>query len=315
MKRILLCIVSVLLLHTLSACTIIDHGDQKVEKIAQPIDKTTAKEGYYITDGTDYYALCNYGQGFSTITNVAKSNRVTMWTDGDKLVPVLKKGEDNLVYYSQRERATSYTLEMMEDYGYSIGVYNILYDEEYGMYYMNPKTFCIDSSLGAYIKSFETNRVYLDNINGITDIATYLSRSGSILGLEAGKSYDIGIYAGTVYSDISLLADTRIFASYKIYNLSETTMTQYGYQIIKLPDDLPSGYYVVDGKGMFYYDNPDLEPDYTKFEGEVIISTDIATPTDANGNYYYDGADKDDNLENELFYDDYMPNMPNREGE
>lgn len=306
MKQTLICVISVLLICFLSACTVIDHGKQKTEKVAQPIDKATAQEGYYITDGKEYYALCDYGQEFSSISNIAKSSRVTMWTDGDKLVPVLKKGEDNLIYYSQKERATTYTLETMEDYGYSIGVYDILYDDEFGMYYMNPNSFCADSTLGAYADAFKTNKIYLDNINGIKDIGKYLSRSGSILGLEAGKSYEIGVYAGTVYTNLNLLADTRIFASYKILNLTETEMTQNGYQIIKLPDDLPSGYYVVDGRGMFYYDNPDLKPDYTQFEGEVIISTGLSTPTDADGNYYYNGSEAQD-LDSELYYDDYMP--------
>lgn len=260
--------ISIIVILSFSGCKLIKSNKVEEKKVTA-ISRENLDEGYYVLVGDDkYYPISDYGLTFSSIATKPKSSRIAWWTDGDKLVPTLRKETDRLIYFSKKQRLSLFSLEEMEDYGYSIGISNISYDEKLHEYYFNPYNTQSNSDANRYSKAFDTNNVYINNINDATNIETYISRSGTLLGLEKGKGYDLGIYYGTVYKQITLIADTRIMASYKIYTLNKYTLTKDGYQVIELPEELPSGYYCVDGLGLFYYDNPDKDPDYSNYEGD-----------------------------------------------
>lgn len=267
-SKVTIILFSMVILAALSGCQLIK-SDKTDEKKVTAIKRENLDEGYYILKGEDkYYPISNYGLTFSTIVTKPNSKRVAWWTDGDKLIPTLKKGVDRLVYFSKSQRLSLFSLEEMEDYGYSIGIKDISYDDNLHEYYFNPYDTEESSNAGQYSNAFDTSSVYISNINDATNIETYVSRSGTLLGLEKNKGYDLGIYYGTVYKQITLIADTRIMASYKVYSINKFTLTKNGYQVLEIPEELPSGYYCVDGLGLFYYDNPDKAADYTNYEGD-----------------------------------------------
>lgn len=253
MKKILL-IITLIMTMLLCGCDLIEKEPEIPEKVAEPISADSAEYGYYILNDGQFYELSSYGQTFSNVVTEPDYRRITWWTDGDGLVPVLKRGKGDIIYYSRRDRAAVYTLECMEDRGYTIGIKNISYDEKLDEFYFRTSEICEQSSLARQNYNFETDRIYLESINGVTDIQNYLSENGTFIGLEKGMMYELGVYSGTVYATLEVLCDTRYFTSSKVYEITSTQMTEQGYQIIDLPEELPEGYYVLDGRGMFYYE-------------------------------------------------------------
>lgn len=217
------------------------------------------------------------------IISTPDSQRAAMYGDDFKDIPTLKKG-DMLVMYSSGE-VPSFTFERFEDMGYSIPIVGLKVtpshrlevstDIENGCTYP-------DSAADAILEA-KAETVVIDEIGGkklrvaSSDIdgtiydadgriipksnedSAVISRCGSINGLKKNDKsgnlakYKTKIYEGSEEREIVLTADTRILASYQITETNDYEYVMSHLISITIPDYFNSGYYLINGKGMFRY--------------------------------------------------------------
>lgn len=212
------------------------------------------------------------------LTSSASNDRV-MWFDENmyKKIPTLYKGE-SLIYKTSQEITETFNFERFEDFGYSIGLCGLTKTAS-GRYSIstNPddnNTFP-GGDTDALLK-LENESVIIDTLGGDKLRAPKdidgkevpggpLTRCNSIKGLAKDFVYKAEVYKGTKRLEYKFTADIRIMGSMEIretndYNFeSETVMN------ISIPDNFNSGYYMINGMGIFRYVNGDKYTSETDF--------------------------------------------------
>ena len=229
-----------------------DFGDDKDIMAVEP--SKMEKDLYYIKNGTKFYKtyIPESGNG-KTLSESARGDRVIGVLEADEYnIPNHYLGEI-IAYSSERDILKSVTLERYEDMGYSVGVYGCTFDED-GYLCVNDKS--IDES---YFKKYidaNSGTLRLTSINGSKITPEMVDmESGIIKGLEKNGTYKIGMLFGTYYKEANIIADVHMLKSFEIFDYGEDSInfTQNGYLSFSTPKNLKSGYYWVNGKGLFRY--------------------------------------------------------------
>lgn len=237
--------------------------------------------------------------------SVGDSYRVSlMLAENDDRIPTYYEG-DELIYYSNEKIPTKFSLERYYDHGYSFGIFGLAeYIAGSGNYALNTKHaskigYKVGSSAEILGQAISSDGIVI-SIPYVGDKALTsedISTAGTIKGLLLNSEYNVDAYIGTERHEIKLTVDTRIFSSYEV----ELNLKQYqfvGANIIKisLPKYLKSGYYNINGVGLFRYvaegdsydsttnfNDPIIEKDE---DGKVIYNPipveDYATPEYTN---------------------------------
>lgn len=228
-------------------------------------------EGYAETEGE--FEECGYTTiGFEIAENYRKSGADktrAVWVnqDDEAKVPVLDANNgDKLVYaYLSTKEILPISLERYYDNGYTIGVSNLTSDD--GGHIMltikakeqDAKTYINLSSDAMQVndlaRQYDEGVIYLDAIGGKKITSDNLTAGGAVQGLEKGKSYVCNFYTGTYFQDFVLTADNRCYSGfpYEFFTLYKYDFLHSNIIEIELPDYLKSGYYFVNGLGMFRY--------------------------------------------------------------
>ena len=131
----------------------------------------------------------------------------------------------------------------------------------------------------------------MDRIGDIELRKGNISRAGTVVGLERGKTYATEVYIGTDVLRYSFVADVRAFVSSDLCTLSDYSYTQGKTISIHFPDWFHSGYYLVGGYGIVRYvaserefsENMDMnipnDPAQPVEEGEETTGETIETVT------------------------------------
>lgn len=209
------------------------------------------------------------------ITDYEKYKRSIWFSDGaDEAIPTVT-GKNALIYISDTTVPKEIVLERFADYGYTIGIsnmvpdggghYYIVYaetDEDDYKYYIDLKSDCKE------LTEFKTiERLYLDKVGGMEVRKESVSEGGTVLGLTKDKSYICEFYTGTFYQDFKLKANVRSFGSLEKFILYDYDFLHANCIRINIPDWLKSGYYFVQGAGLFRYVS---EEDEGKFDGSCF---------------------------------------------
>lgn len=208
---------------------------------------------------TNVFQLCPAGS-----TNWDKDTSIlhTIWftTDCDKEIPTLYPG-DKLLYVS----STSIPFEGIEwerfaDYGYTIGVANMIGDESghYRISNSNGKGFkgyvCPESDANQLNESFmEISYLFLDKVGGIKIRQDGVSEGGTICNLVKDKAYVCEWYTGTIYQDFKMTANVHSFSLLEKFVTYDYEFLHSNCIEISIPDWFKTGYYYVEGTGMFRY--------------------------------------------------------------
>lgn len=241
---------------------------------------------YYVKDGDFFYPVAR-GYLMSRAENdtaIAKqadpSNRSLYFSGDDAQIPTLYS-DCSLVFKAQEGESipAEFVLERFKDNGWSVGI-NGLQQNQGGTLAttVTGSTFYYGSSM-ANIQVSEGDALILDKVDGISFGKNVLSSVGTINGLEQGRDYKIDAYVGTNYVGLNAKADVHVFISMERYVLTEYSMDPAGYLSVSFPHDMWSGYYYINGMGVFRYIN---QP---KSMGDTIA--DFNTPYytyDVNGN-------------------------------
>lgn len=228
------------------------------------------------TSDPDVFTICPEG----TINwNKNKGAARTIWfpSTEDSHIPTLYPG-DELIYVSQTSvpgesssviENGNIRWERFADYGYSIGVTNLVADKS-GHYYIEYNS---DTGFSGFIndltdakdvaefKNFAGSRIYLDKVGNIDIREGLVSDGGTILNLSKDSEYLCKWYKGSYVSDFKLTASVHAFCSMESFNTvkwdfvsNDSNLTHIRSCItITIPEEFKSGYYYISDIGFFRY--------------------------------------------------------------
>lgn len=243
------------------------HND-KVKDIRQDIRETPEQNVFFRCPTGDINFA---GKETEELTDHPRS--IWINEEDDQNIPTLKKG-DRLLYVSEKDVPEKIILERFADYGYTIGVSNLIGDpgEHYYILYADAKEddykYSVDmESDAAKIVQFDLiTRLYLDKVGDINVRNDTVSAGGTVTGLEKGKEYVCEFYTGTFYQDFLLRADIHSFGSMERFVSYDFEFLHSNCIAIEIPEYCKSGYYFVNGAGLFRYVS---EQDESVYNGEA----------------------------------------------
>lgn len=214
--------------------------------------------GAYIKEDNTLYVPYN-GHGINLTKNVddyeAEKNKRYIWyTTQLQYVPELN-ADGSVIFKSEDSIPSSFPLEKFEKLCDTIGIKGITLDAQ-GNFILkvsdaNLKTGSDAATIFADYSGDDT--IILDTINDIPFESSMVNKAGSISGLELDKSYKLGFYIGTKYHEEVVTADTTLYASKEMYQITRYDGTKLGYIVLKLPDLMDPGLYYLNGQGTFTY--------------------------------------------------------------
>lgn len=194
-------------------------------------------------------------------------------SDEDDTIPTVTK-DDLLIYVSSTEVPDGILFERFADYGYSIGISNMIEDGG-GHYYIeyaavdedDYKHYVDMNSDAAQVSELEPiTKLYLDQVGNIKVDEETVSDGGSVLELTKDKSYICEFYTGTFYQDFKLTANIHSFSSLERFTSYDYEFMHSNFIVISIPEYFKSGYYFVNGVGLFRYV---AEEDESIYNGEA----------------------------------------------
>ena len=227
----------------------------------------------------------------------------SIWISSDKddSIPTVRK-DDLLIYVSSTTVPDGIVFERFADYGYSIGVSNMIKDGG-GHYYIeyaavdeDDYKYSIDMNSDASQLSdlAAIERLYLDKVGDTKVREDNVSDGGTVLGLKKNKSYVCEFYTGTYYQDFKLTANIHTFSSLETFTSYEYEFMHSNFIVISIPDYFKSGYYFVNGVGLFRYVAEEDEGTYNgEAYDEAIDWNDPIVVYNENGEVIEDPSDPD----------------------
>lgn len=216
---------------------------------------------YYILHDGKYYPLYKNGEATFDQDNAVSSasdKRSLFYTDDWEEIPTMYVG-DSLIYYTSANLDESVTFERFEDLGYSVGICNLSRMDS-GRYAFDAtnKDDSKNSNINkrsdaSRLMELDSTQVIIDNIGGAQLRSGNISRGGTIIGLTKDKLYSTDLYIGTKLKNYVLKADTRILTSMEGYTINNYAFLRSRIIEIYIPDYFNSGFYKVDGDGVFRY--------------------------------------------------------------
>ena len=222
-------------------------------------------------------------------------------SDTDDSIPTVTK-DYLLIYVSSTAVPDGIIFERFADYGYSIGLSNMMKDGS-GHYYIeyaavdedDYKYYLDMNSDASQLSSLEAiERLYLDKVGNIKVRENNVSDGGTVLGLKKDKDYVCEFYTGTYYQDFKLTANIHTFSSLERFTSYEYEFMHSNFIVISIPDYFKSGYYFVNGVGLFRYVADSDEATYNgKAYDENIDWNDPIVVYNENGEVIEDTSDPD----------------------
>lgn len=247
--------------------------------------KDLDQTGFYVleSENTIIHPLYRDGMSFRgepeipTNGNPVLVGRYIWLVNEDQLIPVVKKGKTELIYFDNTNQINKdITLEKFQDTGYTLGTsFSEITDSDY--LGLNEVTINKFSQAGKTISTEQNRNAFiLTQINNVPLKKNILDANGIITGLQENGKYILTGYKGTQYVELTFIADTHYLISndfITVPKMQAYILSQKGYAVIDLPKDLESGYYLVNGTGLFFYDAEPLESTTSSQESEIRATT------------------------------------------
>lgn len=215
----------------------------------------------------NYDQTYDYHAGFN-------SNRI-MWVNynlDEGLIPTMYPG-DKLIYKSATYIPTTYSLEKFFDNGYTLGVCGLVQDlsSNYRYYSANKGSgnlgYAMTTSDAIGFEGLEAESIYLvalgedtEIVDGVKADVEYkrvspadISLSGTVSGLELMKKYACDIRTGTEKIAAILTCNVHYFSSAENYMFGSFSFITEHIAELHIPDYVTTGYYNMNGAGMFRY--------------------------------------------------------------
>ena len=202
----------------------------------------------------------------SIATQAAPDDRLLMFGPDHEQIPTLYR-DTQLIYKSSdfnnpnadgsvSGTPTDYYLERFSDLGWSIGLTRLSNPD--GTKYRTAvieQNFYPGCSAVRNLQLQQDASLVIDKINGVPITGSNVSSVGTVTGLTMGTEYTVDAYIGTTPVGGQVMADVHMFGSFELYDLKDYELDSTGYAIINIPDYMWSGYYYINGMGLFRYVN------------------------------------------------------------
>lgn len=260
-----LCIITLLCILTsciLTGCKVKLFKEQTDEYHMDELSKSDLEENtYYIKNGTKFTPVLLPAANKTGIRSLDTSKCLWLGAERSKL-PIYYKGE-TICYNSESvAELTNIAIERFKDMKYTIGITGAYFDD--GYICINPSYNLIQGTDAFNKMNTKARIIRIESINGKTVTEDMLNAAGNIIGFEDGKEYEIIYYQGTTYGKSKVKADLWLFQEFEYTIIDKSQPTPNGYLSFKLPEDSKSGYYMVNGAGLFkYYDHEKSADDET----------------------------------------------------
>lgn len=218
-----------------------------------------------------YYILHNGEVSMiTTAEETSPSNGTIAWFDHtayDNIVTMYKG--DKLIYYTTNDIDESFSYTRFLDMGYTIpiagleagasGKFHISTSSDAGTVYP-------DSSATS-LYEFQNDQVIVDKIGGVSLTADNVSDYGTVTGLEQDEEYNIDLYSGSVLTKTSMYANIRVMGLDDDQSFTTNKFDFLSGEVIQigLPNWFNSGYYEINGLGIFRYVNGTSYDETTNF--------------------------------------------------
>ena len=216
-------------LSSMTGCSFFErrHGyDDREYAVAIETQESRLEDGcYYVMkkDGTFHRLYIGETSfGGSPVASSVSAKRVAWFGKDADRIPTMYRGE-SIAYRSSAEFSEAFPVERFEDTGYTIGICGMK-ESGTGRYKFstNPENMQIDmnASTGELYRLGD-HTATMERIGDIELRKGNISRAGTVVGLERGKTYATEVYIGTDVIRYSFVADVRAFVSSDLCTLSD----------------------------------------------------------------------------------------------
>lgn len=281
-----------------TGCDEVQIFEDKIDENALVALKDTELENdkYYVKNNTRFYEVYKPKGNANSKTIALDESRIMATLADDKKIPVHYSNEF-IAFPSDKLEFSEVTLERFEDLGYTIGCYGGTVTKEGYLHIDKDSGLVENSNFYTILEDIAAKDIRISMIDGKPlDTDAIRTSCGVLTGLEKDKTYKIGYYVGTRYFEKNIVADTKIYAAYEMfmYGSDYITDTPNGYMSFNTPSNLKSGYYNINGTGLFKYYN------FQKGSGDEAY-------TNMNESFYADERSKI-----EAYSRQYKVNVPKR---
>lgn len=297
MKKIIILLSLTICLTTLCACDDVQWfvHDKRVTSVSAD---DLQKDRYYVKQNTRFWPVCvePVGTNMSTTERLSKSRVIPLTPKVEASVPDCFYGE-GLAYASDKTLGRRVFLERYKSIGHSIGAFNGAFDSAGYLCYLRSDS-CIvpGSSLAKELDEAESDFIRIVSINNEKITPAQIDEECGVINvLEEDKEYTVQMYVGTEYKDVKVTADTLMLKSFELFLYEDEKGMDFSsnsYLYFPMPEDLKTGYYQINGMGVFKY--------YDVERGKEDEKADTTVP-------YY-SSDKDQLIS---FSRQFVLNMPN----
>ena len=319
-KTLALCLTTAMTGMLFTGCSISEEEEpeQVVWGVKALTEAELANDTVYIKHGDEYYAM-GYGDesfgedcegegqkyavpSFNASSPLSDIRRTIFFKKGEREynIPTMYKG-DQIVFKSSTAIESAFTWERFADGGYTVGLRG-LYTSDHDKIEFNNYVNNIaveDEVLTSNIQTTESknekdpngNRILrsfvLDAIDGQKVTPEIIGPQGYLMGISPSKDSVFDVYDGTNLIQFTDRADFRVFYGLECFWTTGVTYTDNNYAIVTMGDFFKSGYYKLNGDGLFRY----VDQPYSEGLDLNTITFNEAFfqyATDENGKVYLD---------------------------
>ncbi len=259
-----------------------------------------ASSGWRQYDKNNRGQEINYWDAFTNYTigaRAADPGRFA-WVKDDldeNVIPTMYAG-DKFIYRSKDIVMETFSLERFSDEGYTIGVAGLVASISGNYMFTTEKGYAEPDSDTVNLDQLGASEIYIVSVGSERVSDANVSETGFITGLEKDKNYQCDVRTGTESILAAFRANIHIFVSMEQYMIAKFYFSHPLYIEIAFEENMPSGYYSINGSGLFRYisesDLPREEkmraqdyniPFFISDSNGEIISTKDGFAVDENG--------------------------------
>ncbi len=242
---------------------------------------------FYVYNGETYEKPYSLGANFQISSDSGWSESNILWYKDDwNKVPTLYKG-DKLVYKTTSDLNENFYFVRYKYLGYTVGLSRLSTTPSgrYSFTVGDNGSNIYSASDAAALYNLPTSYAIIDTIGGVPLKDENVSPGGCIINLEKDKVYKAEIYAGTILYATNLTADNLALSGMDSCHTIDYTFMQSDIIEIHIPEYFNSGYYMINGSGLFRYVNGSEYDDDTDFNiPNIDPDKEKESETDENGN-------------------------------
>lgn len=213
--------------------------------------KTLMNDVWYAKDGTSFHPLHTFGGESAQYAPNPSGDNILLSKEQENAIPVLYANESIVIRSGNDSVLSDITVERYKPVCWTLGVRSMEYDDDGEYFNASKKDEKENSNIAQVTKRYVNGDHY--NIRTINGKSFSLTKAGTVSGMEEDKTYTAGIYVGSEYAEVNVIADSHLYESSETFNISPQELTTIGYIEYKMPEDTQSGIYLIGNAGYVRY--------------------------------------------------------------